>query len=245
MLKNKKLISLLLVALMVILPCSSVSAKSIYIKKSNITINNVTYQVSETYNKEGSKVVTVVGNNETNIVENNGSELIVSKINKKGSDITRYKIDQNYSISDNMALQSSGDTLSTPFWNYNYLYSTAFGPASWGTFWGLTSGDTHGSYSVFDEYQSSVRGYAENFMVNVQDICSQQWGAIGAMGFAAASAVAGAITAESGVGAIVGIVLAVGGAIGSVGFWVAAWTSSLNANYNFDQFKAEAIRLGL
>ena len=181
------------------------------------------------------QLVTVTGNGETNIVVNDGVNITITKIKKDKTQSTIQK-EIKYETEPSLAAISSTGSLYTTFWNYSYYWSDNSFNSS-GIWWSLSSGNTYGSAAHFDNRDLTARDYAERFMADVNDIQNQQVGAIAALGFAAASAIAAALTAETGIGGVVGIVLALGGTIGSAGFWVSAYTSSVSANYNFSQFK--------
>lgn len=230
----KKLVALIISAITILLPCTTAFAE----EKINTTVTfyGITYQVNETYDLIGNKVITVVGGNETNTIVSDGKNLTITKSKKDGTKKIIHNTLDFYAQPNTVSLDSYG-SLYTPFWNYSYYWNNMY-LNEIGLYWALSSGNSNGSKSAFDGNNLTARGYAESFMSDVGSIYSQQIGAIAAIGTAAAGAIAGAITAETGVGAIVGIVLAVGGSLVSVSFWVVAYTSSLSANYNFSQFKA-------
>jgi hypothetical protein len=233
MFKFKKLLSMVLIAVTVLLSSSTAFAQT-EITSNTVTYNGITYQIHEGIDENGNKEVIVIGDGVKTTVVNDDNVLLVTEETKLGITETSHILNYDDSSNDNITIQSTG-SLSTPFWNYHYYWNDD-SYSLYGMFYGLDSGDTYGSWYNYTKNATAISG-AEGFMDDVRDIYNQQWGAIGSLGFAAASAIAGALSAPSGVGAVVGIVLAAGGTIGSAGFWVAAYTSSLSANYNFTLFK--------
>lgn len=121
------------------------------------------------------------------------------------------------------------------FWNFEYKYNDS-DERDRGLYWKLTC--DRGTTNRYDYNNSTARSYAESFSSEVRNIYNQQCSAVAASGTAICAIIAGAITSETTVGAIAGIVVAAGAGIGTVAFWTGAWSAAQAANYNFERFVA-------
>jgi len=233
--KKQRLVSLFLALIMIFsFTSSSMAAEKIQSSNSSIVINDITYNIEQSYDKNGNKVVTVNGDGETNtiVVDSKNKKLEMTKMKKLG-EISKSTYDYSkINNTDNLNLQSSGSCYSM-YWNYSYYWNDANANLH-GMYWSLCSGNTYGNYNKFAS--TAANSYAESFRSNVNNIQANHIGATAMLGVAVAGAIAGAITAPTGIGGIVGIVVAIGGSLASVPFWASAYTSSLDANYNFAAF---------
>ena len=127
------------------------------------------------------------------------------------------------------------ETINSTYWGFSCMRSW-LDEAAYGLFWSMTC--DNGQYSNYDHKDSSARDYAESFWDNIVQMNDYFYQASINSTVATAGTLAGiAAAAVSSAG-----VLAALGAIGVVGViatsFAAAKDEALDANYNFDRFKA-------
>ena len=222
----KKILSFLLMFTLVIgLFAMPVQAST----TDEIVFDGVTYQISQAV-VDGKLQVTVVGDGEITVVTNNNNEtLTVESLNPRTRTVA-----ESYTIDitpEAMSVESrSFSSHQTPFWGYSYYVTMPF--STIGQYWFLEAGN-NGRRSGYDYFDRNSREYAERFMLNVHNISNQQAMVIATGGAALAGVIAGALSAPTGLGAVIGIVLAAGGFASSAVFWLAAVSSRQEADYNF------------
>jgi len=186
--------------------------------------NNITIV---TYDKLKDTLNTTVTNNLTKAVTNSTVVLKSSAISNKYAKKSSGKNSPNDLdfITDNYS----------PFWGYDYYesYDTDYGEF----LWSIDSGST-GSNELY-ESNSARTTDLNNFKSSVDNIVTQQDLAIGAMGAALAAVAAGVVSSATGVGAIIGAIVALGGTSSAAALWVSAWVSSNSADGYYNRLLYE------
>lgn len=236
----KKFVSLVLVltfSVMVSLPAFAAKANTNYKDSStsvasSLMLNGKKYVITQSVNDQGQKVVTVVGDNERTVVVNTGNKLQVSITTSVGTQNHTVPLAKK-AITKASIVADSSESISSMFWNF-YCYWDDYDYNESGIYWSLEC--DNGLVDTYDENNSTARSYAENFKNDVYSIHNDEVGEVAALGVAEAGAIAGLITSETVIGAIAGIVVAAGGTLTAVPYYVQAWSSAQNANYNYTLF---------
>ena len=232
MLKSfKKLISLVLVlALSFVISLPAFAATSG--KASSLTLNGEKYTITQSVNDQGQKVVTVVSENDRTVVVNTGTELQISTTSSSGTQQHTVPLAKEVKTVAPLNTDASG-SISSMFWDF-YCYWDDFDYSESGLYWSLEC--DNGSVDAYDENNSTERDYAQDFKNDIYSIHNNEVGEVAALGTAEAGLIAGLLTAETGIGAIAGIVVAAGGTLAVVPLYVQAWSSAQDANYNYTLF---------
>jgi|GEM_PF-5065850 len=228
----KKIVSFVLVlaiALTICIPAFAATSSN----SSSVMLNGEKYTITQSVNDQGQKVVTVVSKNDCSSIVNTGDTLQISTTTSSGTQDHTISLTQKAKSLSPMSTASSG-SVSSAFWTNFYCYWDTSNLSSSGVFWSMSC--DNGGISAYDQKNTTARGYAESLRSDVQAIFSAEVSETAFLGVAEAGLIAAAISSETGVGVIAGVVVALGGTLAAVPYFVQAWTSAQNANYHFSLF---------
>jgi len=242
--KNLFVKSILSLALsFVILFSASVPVSAGFGQSQSITIDCVVYEVTISMDEHGNKVVIGEGGGYIATVTVSNAIRVAQFFELRTENIATGEVRIEHltaspvsnAVTESTAIGPRNTQFALPPLSTDYGASRRLSGTSGVIFATQTSRTTH---TAACRNNMTVRAYGDRFFQAVQRISSYETDAVATLGFATASAITAKLTAAIPIAAIVAIVVAAGGVILSIPFFVGAHIARGNARHYQERFIA-------